>query len=132
MYSEGLLILTNDGETAKKKMHPKNEIRKNNHETIKGEIKKKKKKKLEEPIEINGRLTTAAEVEIIEQKNGRAKLRIEIFEGRNRQIRRMCESCDLIIIKLKRVCVGELNIGFLKPGEFKYLNHNEITYLKNM
>jgi 23S rRNA pseudouridine2605 synthase len=132
MYSEGLLILTNDGETANKLMHPKNEVSKIYHATIKGEIKREIIKSLEEPIEINGRLTTAAKVEIIEQKNGRTKLRIEIFEGRNRQIRRMCENCDLIIIKLKRVCVGKLNIGFLKPGEFKYLNHNEISYLKNM
>ena len=132
MYSEGLLLLTNDGAMANKLMHPKHEVSKIYHATIKGEVKREVIKKLEEPIEINGRLTISAKVDIVEQKNGRTKLKIEIYEGRNRQIRRMCENLDLIIIKLKRVCVGKLNIGLLKPGEFKHLNHNEIKYLKNI
>jgi 23S rRNA pseudouridine2605 synthase len=132
MYSEGLLILTNDGQIANKLMHPKHEISKIYHATLKGEVKREIIKKLEEPIEINGRLTTPAKIEIFEQKNGRTRLKIEIFEGRNRQIRRMCENLDLVILKLKRVCVGKLNIGLLKPGEFKSLNHNEVKYLKNI
>ena len=132
MYSEGLLILTNDGETANKLMHPKHEVSKIYHATVKNEINREVIKKLEESIEINGRMTKGASVDIIERKNGRTKLKIEIFEGRNRQIRRMCENSDLIILKLKRVCVGRLNIGLLKPGEFKPLNHNEIKYLKNI
>lgn len=132
MYSEGLLLLTNDGETANKLMHPKHEISKIYHATLKGDVKHEIIKKLEEPIEINGRLTTPAKIDVVEQKNGRTKLKIEIFEGRNRQIRRMCENLNLVILKLKRVCVGKLNIGLLKPGEFKLLNHNEIKYLKNI
>jgi 23S rRNA pseudouridine2605 synthase len=132
MFSEGLLILTNDGETANKLMHPKHEISKIYHAAIKGEIKREVIKKLAEPIEIDGRLTTPAKIDIFEQKNGRTRLKIELFEGRNRQIRRMCENLDLIILKLKRVCVGKLNIGLLKPGEFRHLNYNEINYLKNI
>jgi len=132
MYSEGLLILTNDGDAANKLMHPKHEISKIYHATIKGELKREIIKKLEKPLEIDGRETTGAKVDVIEQKNGRTKLKIEIFEGRNRQIRRMCENCELIILKLKRVCMGNLNIGLLKPGEFKLLNYNEIKYLKNI
>jgi len=132
MYSEGLLILTNDGETANKLMHPKHEINKIYHITIKSELKQDIIKKLSEPIEIDGRKTSPAKISVIELKNGRTKLRIEISEGRNRQIRRMCENLDLIILKLKRVCVGKLNIGTLKPGQWKYLNYNEINYLKGL
>ena len=132
MYSEGLLILTNDGGIANKLMHPKHEASKIYHATIKGELKQEIIKKLAEPVEIGGRLTTPANISVSELKNGRTKLKIELFEGRNRQIRRMCENLDLIIIKLKRVCVGKLNIGTLKPGQWKYLNANEINYLKGL
>ena len=132
MYSEGLLILTNDGETANKLMHPKHEISKIYHITLKSELSQETIKKLSEPIEIDGRKTSPAKIEIIELKNGRTKLKIEISEGRNRQIRRLCENLDLIILKLKRVCVGKLNVGTLKPGQWKYLNHNEIKYLREL
>lgn len=132
MYSEGLLILTNDGKTANKLMHPKHEVSKTYHATLKGEVKLDIIKKLEAPIEIDGRMTTAAKIEITEQKNGRTKLKIEIFEGRNRQIRRMCDNLELTVLKLKRVRIGKLNIGALKPGEFRPLNHDEINYLKNI
>jgi pseudouridine synthase len=132
MYSEGLLILTNDGEIANKLMHPKHEISKIYHAKIKSELKPDIIKKLTEPIEIDGKMTTPAKVSVIEMKNGRTKLKIEIFEGRNRQIRRLCENLNLVILKLKRVCVGDLNIGFLKPGQWKYLNANEINYLKGL
>ena len=132
MYSEGLLILTNDGEVANKLMHPKHKISKIYHITIKGELKQETIKKLSEPIEIDGRKTSPAKIGVIELKNGKTKLKMEIFEGRNRQIRRMCDNLDLIILKLKRVCAGKLNIGTLKPGQWKYLNHNEISYLKGL
>jgi len=132
MYSEGLLILTNDGEIANKLMHPKNNVSKVYHATIKGELAPDIIKKLVEPIEIDGRMTTPAKIGVIEMKNGKTNLKIEIFEGRNRQIRRMCENLNLIILKLKRVCVGKLNVGTLKPGQWKYLNTNEINYLKGL
>jgi len=132
MYSEGLLILTNDGEIANKLMHPRHEISKIYHATIKGELNMGIIKKLTEPIEIDGKMTMPAKIDIIEMKNGKTKLKIEIFEGRNRQIRRMCENVNLVILKLKRVCVGKLNIGTLKPGQWKYLNANEINYLKGL
>jgi len=132
MYSEGLLILTNDGEIANKLMHPRNEISKIYHATIKGEPKRTLIKSLEEPIEIDGRMTTAANVDIIEQKNGRTKLKIEIFEGRNRQIRRLCENLSLPILKLKRVEIGKLNIGNLSPGGLRHLSSSEVNYLRSM
>lgn len=132
MYSEGLLVLTNDGETANKLMHPKNQISKIYHALIKSELDGETIKKLAEPIEIDDRKTSPAKIDVIELKNGRTKLKIEIFEGRNRQIRRMCENLNLIVLKLKRVCVGKLNIGTLKSGQWRYLNKNEIEYLKGL
>ena len=132
MYSEGLLILTNDGETANKLMHPRHEISKIYHATIKGEPKRTLIKSLETPIEIDGKMTTAANVDIIEQKNGKTKLKIEIFEGRNRQIRRLCENLNLPILKLKRVGIGKLNIGNLSPGGLRHLSSSEIKYLRSI
>ena len=132
MKSEGLLLLTNDGETANKIMHPRHKISKIYHVAIKGEINSQVIKKLSEPIEIDGRKTSPAKISVIEMKNNKTRLKIEIFEGRNRQIRRMCENLNLEVLKLKRICVGKLNIGTLKPGQFRYLNNKEIDYLKGL
>ena len=132
MYSEGLLLLTNDGETANKIMHPKNKINKVYQLTVKKECGGETIKKLAEPIEIDGRMTAPAKITVTEIKNGKTKLKIEIFEGRNRQIRRMCENCGLVILKLKRVCVGKLNIGALRPGQWRYLSADEINYLREL
>lgn len=135
MYSEGLLILTNDGEAANKLMHPSKGsklVRKIYHVKVRGEIDEATVKKLGEPIDIEGVMTMPAKVSIIERKNGKTTLKMELHEGKNRQIRRLCENCELVILKLKRVCVGELNIGTLSPGEWKYLNHNEKKYLQSL
>ena len=132
MYSEGLLLLTNDGELSNKLMHPKHEINKIYHLTVKGELDADKITAMAVPIEIDGRMCRPAKITLTERKNGKTKLRVELSEGRNRQIRRICENLDLIIIKLKRVCVGEINIGTLRPGQWKHLNFNEIKYLKEL
>jgi len=132
MYSEGLLLITNDGETANKIMHPKNEINKIYHATIKKELDGETIKKLCEPIEIDGRMTAPAKIGVAEMKNGKTRLKIEISEGRNRQIRRLCENLGLTILKLKRVNVGKLNIGTLRPGQWRYLARSEINYLKEL
>ena len=132
MYSEGLLILTNDGEIANKLMHPKNEVSKTYHLSIKGEQNQNLIKKFSEPVEIEGKKTSPAKAEVIEMKNGLTKLKIEISEGKNRQIRRMCENLELVILKLKRVRVGKLNLGTLGPGKWRYLSQSEINYLKRL
>ena len=132
MYSEGLLLLTNDGELSNKLMHPKHEILKVYHLTLKYELDAEQISDIALPIEIDGRMSKPAKVSVIERKNGKTKLRIELSEGRNRQIRRICENLDLIIIKLKRVCIGEINIGMLRPGQWKHLNFNEVKYLKGI
>ena len=132
MYSEGLLILTNDGDVANKLMHPKNEIAKTYFVSVKGELSQDQIKKFSEPILIDGKKTAPAKTEVAELKNGLTKLRIEIYEGRNRQIRRICDNLELVVLKLKRVGIGKLNIGKLKPGQWRYLSQSEINYLKKL
>jgi len=132
MDSEGLLILTNDGEVANKLMHPKHHVEKIYHVKVRGEIEPEVLVKLNSEMEIDGYKIKPVKVTIIERKEGNTILKFVLSEGRNRQIRKMCEQVGLYITRLKRVAVGELTIGMLKPGKWKYMNYNEISILKNM
>ncbi len=132
MDSEGLLILTNDGEVANKLMHPKHHVEKIYHVKIKGEIETDKLILLNSPMVIDDYKIKPVKVTIIERKEGNTILKFVLSEGRNRQIRKMCEQAELTITRLKRVAVGELTIGMLKPGKWKYMNFHEISILKNM
>ncbi len=132
MDSEGLLLLTNDGEVAQKLMHPRNHVEKIYHVKIKGEIEPQKLKALNSPMKIDGVDIAPVKVTIISRKEGETALKFVLTEGRNRQIRKMCEQCELEIKRLKRIAIGEINIGMLTPGKWKYLNHNEAEYLKSL
>ena len=132
MDSEGLLILTNDGEVANKLMHPKHHVEKIYHVKVKGEIEPEVLVSLNGPMVIDDYKIKPVQVSIIERKEGNTILRFILSEGRNRQIRKMCEQVNLKITRLKRVAVGDLTIGMLKPGQWKYMNFNEIGILKNM
>ncbi len=132
MDSEGLLILTNDGEVANKLMHPKNHVEKIYHVKIKTEIEPEQLAALNGPMVIDDYKIKPVKVSIIERKEGTTILKFVLSEGRNRQIRKMCESLGLQIVRLKRVSVGELTIGMLTPGKWKYMNYREVSYLKNL
>lgn len=132
MDSEGLLILTNDGEVANKLMHPKHHVEKIYHVKVKGEIEMETLQLLNSAMVIDDYKIKPCKVSIIERKEGNTMLRFVLSEGRNRQIRKMCEQAELNITRLKRVAVGELTIGTLRPGAWKYMNFNEISILKNM
>lgn len=132
MDSEGLLILTNDGEVANKLMHPKHHVDKIYHVKIKGEIAPDKLELLNSPMVIDDYKIKPVKVSIIERKEGTTILKFVLCEGRNRQIRKMCEQAGLSITRLKRIAVGDLTIGMLTPGKWKYMNYNEISYLKNL
>ncbi len=132
MDSEGLLILTNDGEVANKLMHPKHHVEKIYHVKVKGEIEMETLQLLNSEMIIDDYKIKPVKVSIIERKEGNTMLRFILSEGRNRQIRKMCEQAELTITRLKRVAVGELTIGTLRPGQWKYMNFNEISILKNM
>ena len=130
MYSEGLLILTNDGELTNRLTHPKNHIPKTYSVIIKGEISPDALHKLNSPMEIDGYKLKPVKVRVISQKDGGTNTLFTLSEGRNRQIRKMCESCGLTIMRLTRTSVGKLKLGELERGKWRELTKNEVEYLK--
>lgn len=127
--SEGLLLLTNDGELANALMHPKKQVDKVYLVWVSGYI-EGKEKSLCEPIEIDGRMTTPAQVSRLHADGGAALFRITIHEGRNRQIRRLCERAGLTVTRLRRIAEGPLQLGDLKPGQSRALTEQELTALR--
>ncbi|MBE6991024.1 MAG: rRNA pseudouridine synthase [Ruminococcaceae bacterium] len=128
MDSEGLLLFTNDGEAANKLMHPGFEKNKTYLVTVKGEI-DGKVAKLEQPMNIDGYITSGAEVKVHSKNPSGGKLYITIHEGRNRQVRKMCDSVGLIVIRLVRIEVDGVKLGMLPPGKWRYLTGDEIKTL---
>lgn len=132
MESEGLLLLTNDGTVADKLMHPRNHLEKIYHVKVRTEIAPEVITRLNEPMVIDGYKIKPVTVALIAKKDGATTLRFTLSEGRNRQIRKMCEQVGLEVMRLRRIAVGELNIGTLRPGQWRFLNHSETEYLKNL
>ena len=129
MYTSGALILTNDGELVNKLTHPKNEIDKTYNVTLKGKIIEQEIEKLKTGVIIdNEYLTKPAKVKIlkIDENKNISRIQITIHEGKNRQIRKMCEAIDKKVIALHRSKIGKLDVKDLKPGEWRYLKLNEI------
>ncbi len=127
--SEGLLILTNDGAFANALMHPRYHVPKNYRVTVREKVTDKQQLQLMEGVEIDGGKTQPAEVEVLVRGDNRSVLSITIYEGRNRQIRKMCEAVGLSVIRLKRVAVGPVKLGMLKPGAWRDLTHVEVSRL---
>lgn len=131
MYTSGALILTNDGELVNKLTHPKNEIDKTYNATLKGIITEQELEKLRTGVIIdNDYLTKPAKVKIlkIDEDKNISRIQITIHEGKNRQIRKMCEAINKKVIALHRSKIGNLQVKDLKPGEWKYLKLNEILW----
>lgn len=129
MYSEGLLIMTNDGDFANTLMHPSNDFYKSYRTWVQGEDIGLAVEYLREPMEIDGCIVCAQSVDIEQVFPGSAVLLITISEGRNRQVRRMCEGCGLKVTKLLRISEGPLELGILKSGEWRYLTKNEVDII---
>ena len=126
--SEGLLLLTNDGALANALMHPKKQIDKTYLVWVDGYA-PGKEGSLRLPIEIDGRKTVPAAVQLVHTQERTALLRVTIHEGRNRQIRRLCERAGLTVTRLRRVQEGSLRLGELKPGQYRPLTEEELTTL---
>ncbi|SHJ60748.1 ribosomal large subunit pseudouridine synthase B [Thermoclostridium caenicola] len=126
----GLLILTNDGDFAYHSTHPGHEVNKTYLAEVEGIPSENALKKLREGILLDGRPTSPAKVELVEQKKHSAVLRITIHEGRNRQVKRMCEAVGHPVKKLKRIAIGNLTLGDLKPGQWRYLSASDIRKIK--
>ena len=130
MDSEGLLLLTNDGDLALKLTHPRHEIPKIYHVKVKGVVSRETLKKLNAPMEIDGYALLPVQTELISIKNDCSTLRMTLFEGRNRQIRKMCEAVELDVLRLCRIAIGKIQLGDLAPGKWKHLTSTQVEYLR--
>ena len=128
MDSEGLLLFTNDGEFANLMMHPKHEVDKVYRVWVTN-FAPEKLDALKEPIELDGYRIKAPKVRPVRMEPTRAILDVTIHEGRNRQVRRMCQAAGLEVARLKRICEGNLRIGDLKTGAWRYLEPSELEVL---
>ena len=131
--SEGLLLLTNDGELANRLMHPRHHIGKTYRTIVSGNVTRDQIVSLTNGVVLDdGYKTRTADVEVLRAKEDRTVLSITIYEGKNRQIRRMCEAVGLQVLRLKRERIGTLSIGTLRAGQYRKLSDKEIDYLKTL
>ena len=127
--SEGLLLLTDDGEFANAITHPAKHVPKTYRVTIRPSINEEQITALTTGILIDGRMTMPSEVRVISREEGRVVLEIIIYEGRNRQIRKMCETLGLEVARLKRTQIGSVKLGMLKQGDWRNLTDEEVHKL---
>ncbi len=129
MDSEGLLLFTNDGEFANSLMHPKHEVDKTYETWVTG-YHPGAVKRLQEPMELDGYLLRSPKVKLLKAEGDRARLLITIHEGRNRQVRRMCQTAGMHVTRLRRIQEGKLQLGSLPKGKWRYLTQDEIQQMK--
>ena len=132
--SEGLLLMTNDGELSNKLTHPSSFVSKTYRVTVKGAVSNEQIDKMSIGIDIDddGRLTEPCDVFVIERKDDRTVLNFIIHEGRNRQIRKMCEKVGLEVLRLKRTEIAGVKLGMLGQGKWRNLNEKELKHLNNV
>ena len=128
--SEGLLLFTDDGEFANALTHPRHEIPKYYHVRVGGEIKREKIKELENVTEIEGVKILPVKCELVSASETSSIIEMCLYEGKNRQIRKMCEKVGLSVLRLKRIAIGALELGELGTGKWRYLDKEEVDYLK--
>lgn len=130
--SEGLLILTNDGELTYRLTHPKNQVKKTYIVKVKGIPTLDQLKIIQNGVILNRIKTAPADVKIMNNNENTSILEIQIHEGRNRQVRRMFELIGYSVINLRRSQIGSLSLGNLQPGEWRYLSDKEVHYLYSL
>ena len=128
--SEGLLIMTNDGDLMQRLLHPSGEINKTYRVTVYGET-LEAAEKLKKIRDLDGESIRPAQVEVLRRGGETAELLITIHEGKNRQIRRMCAACGLGVKRLQRIKEHSLELGDLRPGTWRYLTEDEVSALKH-
>lgn len=128
--SEGLLLLTNDGAFANQVMHPRSHVSKLYRVTVRSIVTERQLVQLATGVEVDGRKTLPASVHLLSSESGRSVLQLTLTEGRNRQVRKMCEAVGLTVVRLKRTAVGPLKLGMLQPGQWRELTPAELTALR--
>ena len=127
--TEGLLLMTNDGDFTYTITHPKNHVNKTYIATVKGIPTIATIKKLRKGVQIEDYITSPAKVKVIKIMNASIQLSITIYEGKNRQVRKMCEAVGHPVIALKRIAIGDVQLGNLPLRKWRHLNQHEINKL---
>ncbi len=127
--SEGLLVMTNDGDLTRRLLHPSGEVEKTYHVTVRGPV-AGAAERLSAIRDLEGEPIRPAGVVVLRRAGGTAELAVTIHEGKNRQIRRMCAACGLTVRRLRRVREHTLELGELPPGRWRYLTAAEIAALR--
>ena len=132
LVSEGMLLLTDDGDLANKLTHPRHSVPKSYRVKVAGEVTEEQMRILRSPIELDGKPILPVDVTVHRIDESGTVLKMDLYEGRNRQIRRMCETAGLTVKRLNRVSIGELKLNGLAVGRWRYLTEDEIEYLKKI
>lgn len=138
MYSEGLLLMTDDGALANRIMHPSSEIKKTYAVRLRGRHTAEDIASLEQPMKLDGYELRPVSVKLIspDRRTQRGEsvtdILITLSEGRNRQIRKMCDICGFSVIRLRRIGEGELTLGNLPTGKWRHLTKAEVAYLRGI
>lgn len=130
MDSDGLLLMTCDGELANRLIRPAHTLPKKYRVCVRGEVSPAALARLNEPFLLDGYTTRPAKVRLLSREGDNSLLSFELYEGRNRQIRRMCEEVRLPVLALTRVAIGDLILGDLPVGHYRVLTKKETDYLK--
>lgn len=130
--TEGLILMTNDGDLANILTSPKKEISKTYIVKISEQLNDDEIKHLKQGVYIDGYVTKPCNIDVIERTDEGTRLQITIYEGKNRQIRRMFESIGKTITYLKRISIGDICLGGLSRGEYQPLNKKEMEYIKSI
>ena len=131
LNSEGLLLMTNDGELTNAVSHPSGEIQKVYSVTLRGKVENEELDRLRAVRELDGERISPVGVELVSRNETQSVVKFTLSEGKNREIRRICEKVGVYITKLKRISLGPLRLGDLKAGEYRELNSSELRALKN-
>lgn len=130
--TSGLILLTNDGELTNRLTHPRYHIYKIYHLMIEGTVNPAQLKALRTGVLLEDGITSPAQVRILQEKHSISSVEVTLHEGRNRQIRRMCETVGLKLLNLKRVQFGPIQINGLQEGKYRELSHEEVQILKKL
>lgn len=130
--TSGLILLTNDGEVYNKVIHPRQEVKKIYIAEIIGIPTDHQIKRFCSGIDIGGYITADAEFKIIKKDKADCTAQISIHEGKNRQVRKMCDAINHPVVSLQRISVGKIKLDKLEVGSFRYLSNAEVDYLKNL
>lgn len=128
--SEGLLLLTNDGDFANHIMHPRSHVSKTYRVTVRSGVTEQQLIDMATGVELEGKKTLPASVHLLSAETDRSVIQLTLYEGRNRQVRKMCEKVGLEVSRLKRTAIGPLKLGMLPPGQWRELTPAEVSALR--